>query len=136
MLAEPNINKYIKYHIANRNRQEARGISKNISKTTYGRISSEQQEESQSNEPPKTKIEASAFLSYEYNFVIYDINEKCYDGLVNIELAIPYLQHQVNRHGNVKIMVRVMCWAINKKLVKDMNILFQQDNSNVIEMLT
>jgi hypothetical protein len=28
-------------------------------------------------------------------------------GLVNIELATPYLQEQVNRHGNVKIMCRV-----------------------------
>ena len=39
--------------------------------------------------------------------------KKGYDGLVHIELATPYLQQQVNRHGNVKVMVRVKCWAIN-----------------------
>ena len=76
LLAEPNINKYIKYHIANQNRQEAKGILKNIFKTIYNTTSSQQQEEAQSNEPPKTQIEASAFLSYEFNLVIYDINVK------------------------------------------------------------
>ena len=89
LLAEPKINKYIKYHIANQNSQEAKGILKNIFKTIYSKISSEQHEESQSHEPPKTKIEAIAFLSYEANLVIYDINEKGYDGLVHIELAAP-----------------------------------------------
>ena len=51
-------------------------------------------------------------------FVIYDIHEKGYDGLVNIDLATPYLQQQVNRHGKVKIMVRVKCWVISEKQVK------------------
>jgi len=31
-------------------------------------------------------------------------------------LSAPHLQQQVNRHGNVKIMVRVKCWAISKKI--------------------
>ena len=63
MLAEPKINKYIKYHIANQNRQDARAILKNIFKIVYDTISSEQQKESQSNEPPKTKIEARVFMT-------------------------------------------------------------------------
>jgi len=103
LLAEPNINKYIKYHIAIQNRPETIGILKNIYTTTYNKVSSQQQE-AQSNEPPKTKIEASAFLSYESNFVIYDT--KGYDGLVHIELASPYLQQQINRRGN-KMVVKV-----------------------------
>ena len=70
------------------------------------------------------------------NSVIYDIYEKGYDGLVNIELATPYLQQQVNRHGDVKIMVRVKCWVINKKRVKDMNIILHQGNSNAVDMMT
>ena len=102
-MAEPKISKCIKYHIAIQRRQEAKGILKNIFKTIYNTISSQQQE-AQSNEPPKTKIEASAFLSYESNFVIYDT--KGYDGLVHIELASPYLQQQINRRGN-KMMVKV-----------------------------
>ena len=64
------------------------------------------------------------------------INEKGYDGLVHIELATPYLQQQVNRHGNVKVMVRVKCWAINKELVKDMKNLLLQDNLNAVQMMT
>ena len=115
LLAQPKINNYIKYHIANQNRQDARGVLKKIFKTIYSKLSSEPQEEIQSYAPPKTRIEASAFLSYESNFVIYDINEKGYDGLVHIEHATPYLQQQVNRHGNVKIMVRVRCWVLSKK---------------------
>ena len=105
LLAVHKINKYIKYHIANQNRQDARGVLKKIFKTIYSKLSSEPQEETQSSvghAPPKTRIEASAFLSYESNFVIYDINEKGYDGLVHIEQATPYLQQQVNRHGNLK----------------------------------
>ena len=47
--------------------------------------------------------------------IIYDINSKGYDGLVYIDLPAPDLQQQVNRHGNVKIMVRVKCWVISKK---------------------
>ena len=62
--------------------------------------------------PPKTKIESSAFKSYESNIIIYDINNKGYDGFVYIELSAPYLQ-QVNRHGNVKIMVRVKRWVVS-----------------------
>ena len=46
-------------------------------------MSSQQQEEAaQSNEPPKAKIQSSAFNSYESDFIIYDINNKGYDGLV------------------------------------------------------
>ena len=102
----------------------------------YSKISSQQHEEAQSNEPPKTKIEASASLSYESNLVIYDIHEKGYGGLVHIELGTPYLQQQVNRNGSFKIMVRVKCWVINKKLVQAMNIILLQDNVNAIEMMT
>ena len=44
LLAEPNMNKYIKYHIANQSKQEAQGIFKNIFKTIYNKTSSQQQE--------------------------------------------------------------------------------------------
>jgi len=99
--------------MANQNRQEAKGILDNIFRTIYNRISSEQHEESQSNEPPKTNIEASAFLLYESNLVVYDMNEKGYGGLIHIELATPYLQQHVNRHGNVRTMVRFNCRVMN-----------------------
>ena len=135
LLAEPKINKHIKRHIANQSRQEAKGILKHIFKTIYNKTSSQQQEEPQSHEPPNTKIEAIAFLSYESNLVSYDIHQKGYDGLVHIELATPDLQQQVNRHGNV-IMVRVKCWVISKKQVKDMNIFLLQDKLNAVEMMT
>ena len=123
---------YIKCHIAKQTKQEAQGILNNIFKTIYNKISSQQQEEeANSNEPPKTKTESSAFKSYESNFIIYDISNKVYDGLVFIELSAPYLLQQVNRHGNVKIMVRVKCWVISKRHVKYMNIYLQLDNLNV-----
>ena len=134
-MAEPKINKSIKHHIVSQNRKEEKGILKNIFKTLCNKISPQQQEEAQSNEPPKTKLEASAFLSYESTLVSYDINGKAYDGLIHIEWATPYLQQQVNRHGSVKIMVMARCWVIRKKWVKDMNILLQQDNLNVVEMM-
>ena len=63
----------------------------------------------------KRKInESSAFKSYESKFIIYDINIKGYYGLVYIDLPAPDLQQQVNRHGNVKIMVRIKCLGISK----------------------
>jgi len=104
----------MKYDIANQNRQDAKGILKSISKAIYDNSSSQQLEEAQSNEPLKTQIEASAFFSYESDLVIRDVNENGYDGLAHIVLGIPYLQQQLNRRGNVKIMIRVKCWVISK----------------------
>ena len=67
--------------------------------------------------------------------IIYDIDNKGYDGLAYSELSAPYLQQQINRHGNVKIMVRVKCWVINKKQVKELNILLLLDNLNVVKIM-
>jgi hypothetical protein len=53
------------------------------------------------------KNDSSAFESYESKFITYDINNKGYDGLAYLELSAPYSQHQVNKHGNVTIMVRI-----------------------------
>ena len=75
----------------------------------------------------KQKLKA-VLLNHESKSIIYDINNEGSDGLVYIELSAPYLQQQVNRHGNVKIMVRVKCWVIIKKQVKDMSIYLQLDN--------
>ena len=66
----------------------------------------------------------------------YDINKKRYDGLVYIELLAAHLQQQLNRHGNVTIMVRFKCWVVSKKQVKDLNILLLLDNLNVVNMMT
>ena len=76
LLTEPNIYIYIKCQIASQHRPEAKGIWKNIFKTIYNEISSQQQEDAQSNQPPKAIHEASAFLSCESSLVIYDISEK------------------------------------------------------------
>ena len=59
LLAEPKIDKHINYHISNQSKQEAIGLLKNIFKTTYNQISSQQEEASY--EPLKTRIESSAF---------------------------------------------------------------------------
>ena len=40
------------------------------------------------------------------------------------------------KNGNVKIIVRVKCWAISKRQVKDMHILLLQDNLNAVELVT
>ena len=45
LLAEPKINRYIKYHIANQSKQEAKLNIKEHSKTIYNRISYQQEEE-------------------------------------------------------------------------------------------
>ena len=58
------------------------------------------------------KQELKAVLFKSSNYIIDDINNKGYDGLVYVELSAPYLQ-QVNRHGSVKIMVRVKFWVIS-----------------------
>ena len=116
LLSEQKINKFIKNHIANQNRQDAKSLLRGIFKSIYKKIGPEQEQQPpQSYAPPKTKVEASAFKSYDSNFLIYDIHERGYDGLVHILLAQDYIKQKINRFGHVKVMVRVECWVISKK---------------------